>query len=75
MVSIVSLELLKDKEVREEINRHKWIESEKLGYDIGFDKAAEDWLNRYSQQWLKEHQSPSMKISRGFKQLIKDKKS
>ena len=48
--------LLENKEVIEEINRHLWIESEKAGYDIGFDKAAEDWLTRYSAEWLKYHQ-------------------
>ena len=47
--------LLENKEVREEINRHLWIESEKAGYDIGFEKAAEDWLNRFSDAWLKHH--------------------
>jgi hypothetical protein len=27
---------------REEILRHKWIESEKAGYDIGFEQALTD---------------------------------
>ncbi|MDP2654041.1 MAG: DUF4032 domain-containing protein [Candidatus Omnitrophota bacterium] len=46
-------QLLKDQRVVNEINRHKWFESEKLGYDIGFDKAAEDWIKRFSKDWLK----------------------
>lgn len=46
-------ELLKDKRVIEEINRHLWIESEKAGHDIGFEKAAEDWLKRFSMEWVK----------------------
>ena len=29
---------------REEILRHKWIESEKAGHDIGFEKALLDWI-------------------------------
>ena len=29
-------ELLKDEQVRQEIDRYKWVESEKAGYDIGF---------------------------------------
>lgn len=45
--------LLENKEVIEEINRHLWIESEKAGYDIGFKKAAEDWLTRFSNDWVK----------------------
>ena len=47
--------LLGNKEVIEEIKRHLWIESEKAGYDIGFDKAAEDWLTRFSDAWMKHH--------------------
>lgn len=31
----------------EEINRHKWYESEKAGYDIGWERAATDWLVRH----------------------------
>jgi len=29
---------------REEILRHKWLESERLGYDIGFERALLDWI-------------------------------
>ena len=47
--------LLKNRKVIEEINRHLWIESEKAGFDIGFDKAAEDWLIRFSKAWMKYH--------------------
>ena len=28
---------------RREILCHKWIESEKAGYDIGFERALFDW--------------------------------
>ncbi len=45
--------LLEDKRVIDEINRHLWIESEKAGYDIGFERAAEDWLNKYANEWVK----------------------
>lgn len=44
--------LLNDKRVVDEIRRHLWIESEKAGYDIGFDKAREDWLKKFSKAWL-----------------------
>ena len=44
--------LLKDQRVINEINQHKWYESEKFGYDIGFEKAAEDWIRRFSKTWL-----------------------
>ena len=48
-------DLLKIKEVQEEIKRHLWIESEKAGHDIGYERAAEDWLKRYSHEWIKYH--------------------
>ena len=38
---------------REEILRHKWLESEKLGYDIGFERALLDWIVRHRSNWRK----------------------
>lgn len=34
--------------IREEILRHKWIESEKAGYDIGWERASQDWMIYHS---------------------------
>jgi len=36
---------------REEILRHKWIESEKAGRDIGFERALLDWLIHHRRSW------------------------
>jgi hypothetical protein len=36
---------------REEILRHKWIESERLGRDIGFEKALLDWIRKHRDGW------------------------
>ena len=36
---------------REEILKHKWIESEKAGADIGFEKALLDWIVKYRFSW------------------------
>jgi hypothetical protein len=36
---------------REEIWKHKWIESEKAGADIGFEKALLDWIVKYRSSW------------------------
>ncbi|MEI8292881.1 MAG: hypothetical protein WCG66_02710 [bacterium] len=36
---------------RDEILRHKWIESEKIGRDIGFEKALLDWILKYRSGW------------------------
>ena len=47
--------LLGDKRVIAEIQRHLWIESEKSGYDIGFEKAKEDWLKKFSVTWMEYH--------------------
>ena len=38
---------------REEILRHKWIESEKLGRDIGFERALLDWIRKHRESWRK----------------------
>ena len=47
--------LLKNKKVLEEISRHQWIESEKAGFDIGFEQASQDWLERFSKAWMAYH--------------------
>lgn len=47
--------LLQDRRVIAEIKRHLWIESEKAGYDIGYEKAAEDWIKNFSQAWMEYH--------------------
>ncbi|MDQ6625156.1 MAG: DUF4032 domain-containing protein [Verrucomicrobiota bacterium] len=36
---------------REEILKHKWIESEKVGTDIGFEKALLDWIVKHRSSW------------------------
>ena len=35
---------------REEIERYKWIESEKSGRDLG-RQAALDWISKYAAKW------------------------
>ncbi|MCX6923103.1 MAG: hypothetical protein NT154_07830 [Verrucomicrobia bacterium] len=39
---------------REEVMKHKWYESEKKGYDIGFELAQVDWRIKYGSQWHRE---------------------
>jgi len=55
MTEVQTQKLLKDKKVREEISRHQWIESERLGYDIGFEQACVDWINKFSKAWMSYH--------------------
>ena len=38
---------------REEILRHKWLESEKAKHDIGFERALLDWIVKHRAAWRK----------------------
>ena len=38
---------------REEILRHKWLESEKAGIDVGFEQALTDWMVKHRSDWRK----------------------
>ena len=42
---------------REEILKHKWIESEKAGHDIGFERALTDWIVKHRSRWRNERQA------------------
>jgi hypothetical protein len=53
--NIEAKKLLRNKKVIEEINRHKWLESEIAGYDVGFEAAAEDWLKKHAGVWVSYH--------------------
>ena len=46
-------DLLKDKRVVEEINKHLWIESQKAGYSIGIERATDEWLEAHAYDWMK----------------------
>jgi len=54
-VDIDPKKLLRNKKVIEEITRHKWLESEIAGHDIGFEAAAEDWLKNHAAAWVRYH--------------------
>lgn len=45
---------------REEILRHKWIESEKAGYDIGFERALLDWIRNHRDHWRASRRLPPL---------------
>lgn len=47
--------LLKNRKVVDEIKRHLWVESERVGHDIGYESAAEDWLKKFSKAWMQYH--------------------
>jgi len=47
--------LLSNPDVIQEIDKHKWCESEKAGHDVGIEWAREDWLKKYAQNWKQSH--------------------
>jgi len=44
-------------EQRQEIEKHKYLRSEKEGHDIGKARAAEEWCAKYAPIWRSEHES------------------
>ena len=65
--SSTSNELLKNSSLyreflaeREEILRHKWLESEKVGIDVGFEEALTGWMVKHRSKWRKR-QTPMRK--------------
>jgi len=44
-------------EQRQEIEKHKYLRSEKEGHDIGKARAAEEWCAKYASIWRAEHES------------------
>jgi hypothetical protein len=43
---------------KEEIMKHKWIESQKAGHDIGFERALTDWIIKHRSKWRRSRQQP-----------------
>lgn len=50
---------------REEILKHKWIESERLGYDIGFERALLDWIRKHRESWRAARRQQQGQLSSG----------
>lgn len=46
---------LKDETALLEIKRHKWLESQKKGKEIGFATAALDWIKNHGNDWKDYH--------------------
>ncbi len=43
--------------MKKEILLHKWYESEKAGYDVGWDRAATNWMIHHSTRTNRHHQA------------------
>ena len=39
---------------QEEIKKYKWIESEKVGRDIGWERASTEWLQKHFPGWKRD---------------------
>ena len=52
---------------REEILKHKWLESEKAGRDVGFEYAVTDWVIRHRALWRKSRQVSNLRMLIGTK--------
>jgi len=64
-------ELLKSKGVIEEINKHLWIESQKVGYSIGIERATDEWIRLYGEGWMKYHMPDKYKVLKSKKKKEK----
>lgn len=67
-------DLLKDKRVIEEINKHLWIESQKAGYSIGIERATDEWLRLYAPGWIKYHMPERYETLQRKKEVEKRKR-
>ena len=47
-------------EEREEILKHKWIESEKVGKVVGFEKALLSWVRNHRNAWKESHKPKTL---------------
>lgn len=53
---------------REEILIHKWIESEKAGHDIGFERALLDWIVKHRSAWRESRRRELLALSQSQSQ-------
>jgi hypothetical protein len=63
---------------REEILKHKWLESERLGYDIGFERALLDWIRKHREGWRaarRQQQGGSSGTATPFATSVAEKKA
>lgn len=50
---------------RDEILRHRWLESEKAGRDIGFETALVSWVVHHRAKWLEARRAVKAGPARG----------
>lgn len=52
------------KDLLKEIDYYKWLESEKEGSDIGFERATLEWLSNHFEGWLFKKPFKSSSVGR-----------
>ena len=49
------LELIQNQQ--EEVAKYKWLESQKAGQDIGWERATAEWLEKHFAGWERDQRS------------------
>lgn len=44
---------------REEVLKHKWLQSEEAGHDVGLETALVDWTRNHRENWRNGFYAPS----------------
>ena len=52
-----------DKSTLAEIQKHKWIESQKVGTDIGITRASKDWFDKCFDDWKKNEWDSAIEMA------------
>jgi len=45
----------------DQIQRHKWLVSEKEGCDVGFERALTEWAGKHRKSWRRERNKRAAK--------------
>ena len=49
---------------RREVERHKYFLSKSKGYDVGFEAACDDWLEKHAEAYRREAQARMLEMQR-----------
>jgi len=49
----------------EQIQRHKWLVSERAGRDVGFERALTDWARHHRAEWRRERNEKTAERNNG----------
>lgn len=43
--------------LKEEVIKHKWYESERAGYDVGWTQALMNWTMKFKSKWIRDRKA------------------